>query len=100
MEKVTDYVISKVRYDTPGTKIVSVIQHKVGENNKVGEGIQVSRFQVTEALRSSTYFTIYYLNGAWKLGSKVNHVTAHHRDYVSINANENAKDNLGNLAVL
>ena len=100
MARVADFVISKVRYNNSGTQIVSAIQHKVGENNKIGEGLQVSRFQIVQALRISTYFTIHYSNGGWKLGSKVNHVTEHRRDYVSVNPNENAKDNLGNLPLL
>jgi hypothetical protein len=98
MAKWADYVITCVNYTSDGDRISTVGVH-VDNGDSVGERKTWHRDQVVRELaQSKTFVTAVKTQaGKWEKGAPVVTYTKDGEVFIRTDANETAKDNLGNL---
>jgi hypothetical protein len=98
--KMCDYFVSEARKNPEQTHIINLTRHLVNDDNTSQTGEVVSRQTVVQDIEHGlTYMVAYRVNGAWRIGSKVEIYPYNGTKYLRTDRDNTPADNLDNLSI-
>jgi uncharacterized protein DUF3892 len=94
----TQFGISKVRYNNDHTLVDRVVKHLI-KGNTVSDGMMASRYEVVKGLRNGILYSTIVIgsNNAWKIQSELRMVSLNNAEYIKNDSSSIPGDDLGSL---